>query len=205
MNRTIRPNPTVYSGRLLLAIGFALAFCPVTQIKANEINVPLLMASPSEERTEKRMRLFEKLKAAPSAEAARRIETQIWEFWMRDTDVTSRSLVMDALTSRSNHHFDHALVLLNSAIQRSPTYAEAWNQRAYLYYMLNDDDAALRDIEKTLQLEPKHFGALAGRARIYMRQGRIRAMQQTLRQALRIHPWLNAPKLPSDDEAAEPL
>lgn len=162
-------------------------------------------AEKAKQQAAKRDALFKKLKSAPNEQQARMVEMQIWEHWLRDTDITSRTLVMDAMDTRGTMHFDHAMDLLNTAIKRTPDYAEAWNQRAYLYFLINDYKAALSDIDKALELEPKHFGALAGKARIYMRQGRIRAMEDTLKQAIEIHPWLKERHLLNKEKYGEPL
>lgn len=157
------------------------------------------------QQAKKRKQLFIKLKHAASEAEARQIEYDIWQHWLRDTDITSRTLVMDAMEIRSTPHFDHAMELLNTAIKRTPDYAEAWNQRAFMHFLNNDYVASLKDIEKALALEPKHFGALAGKARILMKQGRYSDMQAVLKRALEIHPWLKERKLLDPENLGQPL
>ena len=64
------------------------------------------------------------------------------------------------------------LDLLNALVDRLPDYAEGWNQRATVYYMLGNYEASLADIDKVLEFEPRHFGALSGRCMIYLAQGK---------------------------------
>lgn len=138
-----------------------------------------------------RERLFENLKNAPSEAEARAIENAIWEMWMAqapNADV-ARS-ISDAMTARESYDYSRALALLDTAVAAAPDYAEAWNQRAFVRFLREDFDGALTDIDRALELEPRHFGALSGRALVLMRFGRMEAAQRTLREAVAIHPWL---------------
>src|SRR5690606_31046067 len=83
-----------------------------------------------------------------------------------------------------------ALAILDGVVADAPDYAEGWNQRAFIRFLRDDPDGSLEDIERTLALEPLHFAALAGKAMILMRQGRIEPGQEALRRAVEIHPWL---------------
>jgi tetratricopeptide (TPR) repeat protein len=75
-------------------------------------------------------------------------------------------------------------------VMREPGFAEAWNKRATLRYLLGDDEGSIADIRHTLVLEPRHFGALSGLALIYARQERPAQALQSLEAALQIHPFL---------------
>ena len=72
-----------------------------------------------------------------------------------------------------------------------PDWAEAWNKRATLYYMLGRDEDSVRDIHRTLELEPRHFGALSGFAQICLRAGDRGSALVAFETALRINPHLN--------------
>ena len=67
--------------------------------------------------------------------------------------------------------FDVALKLLDAVIKLHPDYIEGWNRRATLYYMQNDYQHSLEDIEQILVREPRHFGALAGLGMIMQELG----------------------------------
>jgi tetratricopeptide (TPR) repeat protein len=75
-------------------------------------------------------------------------------------------------------------------VKQAPDYAQGWNQRAFILFLQEKYDQSLSDIEKALELEPRHFGAMAGQARILMRQCRFVTGQKTLKQAVKIHPFL---------------
>lgn len=87
------------------------------------------------------------------------------------------------------------LEVLDAVVEQFPDYAEGWNQRATVYYMVNRLDNSLADIEKVLALEPRHYGALSGRVMIYLKQGRHEDALRQMMAALAIHPYLNERKL----------
>ncbi len=154
----------------------------------------------------RRTKLFAALKAATSEAEGRAAEAAIWRFWMRAApDSTTRRLVEDAMSRRGNYDFAGARERLDEAITRSPTYAEAFNQRGFIRFLQEDFDGALEDVDRAIALEPNHFGAMAGRAHILMRQGRFRLAQAQLREAVAVHPFLKerAMLVPPVDTAPE--
>ena len=72
-----------------------------------------------------------------------------------------------------------------------PDYAEGWNQRATLYYMMGDFERSIADCAKVLALEPRHFGALSGRALMYLQLGKRALALRDMAAALAIHPFLS--------------
>lgn len=165
-------------GRAALAsLGLILALC---------LGAPAALAQslPDE-------RLFDALKAAKTEQASRVIEAEIWETWIAAAPSPDLELqVRGAMSKRRVADYDGALALLDATVDAAPGYAEAWNQRAFIYYLKGQPDKSLEDLEKVLALEPRHFGALSGKGRILMEQGRVRLGQQALRQAVAIHPFI---------------
>ncbi|WP_346894318.1 tetratricopeptide repeat protein [uncultured Roseibium sp.] len=135
--------------------------------------------------------LFDALKSAKTEAEARLIEDSIWWFWLDEApDTETRHLVDEAMRKRDGYDFEGARLLLNDAIERAPDYAEVWNQRAFILFLQDKLDEALEDADRALELEPRHFGALSGKAHILMRQGRVDLGQQALRQAIEIYPFI---------------
>jgi tetratricopeptide (TPR) repeat protein len=82
-------------------------------------------------------------------------------------------------------------MLLNDLIAQYPNYSEGWNQRATIYYLMGNFDASVLDVAQTLKLEPRHFGALSGLAAILWQKGNQDLARKSLREAVRIHPFLS--------------
>jgi len=135
--------------------------------------------------------LFEALKNAPNEEEASKIEDAIWHSWLDAAPSPEiRQKVDSAMRKRDAYDFQGAKDLLDGVVEAAPDYSEGWNQRAFILFLQGNYEASLGDIERALALEPRHFGALSGKAIIFMTLGRVQLGQQTLREALAIHPYL---------------
>lgn len=133
--------------------------------------------------------LFAQLRMAPDAAAAKAIDQQIWMAWVSPDDPALRVRMQQALLKLGG---DPAAALADfQAIAADyPDYAEAWNQLATLHYVMGDYDSSLAEIDKVLALEPRHFGALSGRALIYRSQGKRALTLKDIAAALALHPFL---------------
>ena len=136
--------------------------------------------------------LFRDLATAPDARAASRIEERIWQHWMNHPDQAAAAMLERATQAIGANDLDTAAKLLDEIVDRHPDYAEAWNKRATLAFLRQRDTASTADIERTLALEPRHFGALCGLGQICMRQQRPDAAAFAFDAALRINPHLSA-------------
>lgn len=134
--------------------------------------------------------LFAELKAAPDAAAARAITDQIWIYWTTPADTDLATRMREVLILRQGADFPAAIAALDAIVADYPTYAEGWNQRATIYYLIGNYERSLADIEKVLEFEPRHFGALVGRAVIYKTQGKQALAVKDMISALAIHPFL---------------
>lgn len=134
--------------------------------------------------------LYEALRSSDTQAEADRIAGQIWEVWLTAPDEPAQALLDDAMQRRQALDFLGAINVLDRLVGAYPDYAEGWNQRATLYFMRGDYDASLADVAEVLAREPRHFGALSGKAVILFRQGKTALGQLALRQALDVHPWL---------------
>lgn len=128
------------------------------------------------------------------------IEDQIWEEWSH-----SGSPAMDYLLQRGREALaagetTAAIEHLTALTESAPDFAEGWNARATAFFEAGHYGLALADIGRTLTLEPRHFGALAGLAVILEETGDLKGALEAYRAALAIHPFR-----PDLREAAERL
>ena len=134
--------------------------------------------------------LFTSLKQAPSEAQARSIEADIWQHWTLSGVPAIDRLMKQAKLLASRGHYEPSLGLLDRIIYEQPAYSEGWNRKATVLFFLMRDDESLKAIAKVLSLEPRHFGALAGKAMIKMRGEKWGDALDILRQAVKIHPFL---------------
>jgi Tfp pilus assembly protein PilF len=133
--------------------------------------------------------LFRRLGACASTEAAE-TEERIWGVWM-DHPHRAAAAALDAATRDiAAKRYDIAETRLTSLLRSAPRYAEAWHKRAALYYLLGRDEECLRDIQRTLELEPRHFAAMLHFGEILLGAGAGEPARYAFAAALTLHPHL---------------
>ena len=132
--------------------------------------------------------LFEKLKVAPDFEAAHEIEFHIWRIWSKANTAGGGVLFRQGVQYMNDGEHEKALVNFNALVEIEPEFAEGWNKRATLHYVMDNFDGSVADIQRTLALEERHFGALSGLGLIYDALEQKEAAVKAFRAALRIHP-----------------
>jgi len=134
--------------------------------------------------------LFHALKTASSADEAAPIEARIWDLWTRSGDQGIDQLMSVGLSAMAAQRYEQALAAFNSIIAQKPDFAEGWNKRATVYYLIGDFERSTEDVEQTLVLEPRHFGALSGLGLIALALGEESQALEAFETALLIHPHL---------------
>jgi len=127
--------------------------------------------------------------AAPDCQASE-VEDEIWRLWMHHPHRRA-ALVLDRASSDiAAQRFDIAETRLEGLLRACPDFPEAWNKRATLYYLQARDEESVHDIHRTLELEPRHFGALCGLGEICLSAGDREAALFVFQAALRLNPHL---------------
>lgn len=134
--------------------------------------------------------LFQRLGDADNESAAQLLETAVWQVWLRSGSDTVDLLMQQSIKAMNDSKPATAMAILDAIVELAPNYAEGWNKRATVLFTQGHLDASLRDIDKTLDLEPRHFGALSGLGLIKRAKGDDKAALAAYRRALHIHPFL---------------
>jgi tetratricopeptide (TPR) repeat protein len=134
--------------------------------------------------------LFAQLKTAASDEDARATEAQIWQIWTAHKNPEIEKLMRRGMAAFSEDDQEGALEAFNDVVQSDKTFAEGWNKRATVEFAMGDFEASVADIEHTLALEPRHFGALSGLGQIYLAINKKDLALKAFRAALAIDPHL---------------
>ena len=132
--------------------------------------------------------LFSQLQATNSEIEARALEKFIWKIWLESGDSLVDRLMVGGIEAMGGGDYEKALTAFDSIVEGAPDFAEGWNKRATLYWLLGDFDKSIQDINRTLALEPRHFGALAGLAMIREAQMRPLDALRAFERALDLYP-----------------
>jgi Cytochrome c biogenesis factor len=139
--------------------------------------------------------LFQQLALAANAQAAQRTAAEIWRIWSERSDDESLANLLKQGTSLMNAgRLREAEILFTNIIEKAPDFAEAWNKRATVYFLMRSYDQSKKDIAQTLIREPKHFGALSGLGLIEAQIGNYDAALDAYEKAVEIHPFLEGYK-----------
>ncbi len=145
-------------------------------------------ASPEQRSTERLDRLFDQLKNAGSAEAAKPVAADIERALERSGSATTDLLFTRAKEAMAAKDFDLAIDLLDYITQLRPEWAEPYHRRAIIHFLRQDQDAAFRDIRETLAREPRHFHALASLGGLLRGFGDKKGAFRAFSKALEINP-----------------
>lgn len=132
--------------------------------------------------------LFVDLKAAKSSTEARVTELKIWDAWIKSGNDETDKLMNLAILSMQAQKYQDALAVLDVVVGKQPGYAEGWNKRATVLYIVGELDRSLADIDKVLALEPRHFGAISGIGLIQAAKGNKPAALKAYRHVIEIYP-----------------
>ena len=138
--------------------------------------------------------LFERLKAAETLEAAQPIEAEIWTIWSQSENDDVNLLMGIGVNAMAREDYATALELFDKMVEVAPDFAEGWNKRATVLYLVGEFERSHADVETVLKLEPRHFGALSGLGLIYIAEGDAQKALDAFRRALAVNPTMPGPQ-----------
>ncbi len=134
--------------------------------------------------------LFDRLKATESEAEAAALTHEIWFIWGQSESDTVNGLMAEGVAAMSRRAYGEALAVFNKVVETDPSFAEGWNKRATVHFLMGEYEASVRDVERTLALEPRHFGALSGLGLIYLAVGDDGGALRAFEAALKVNPHL---------------
>jgi tetratricopeptide (TPR) repeat protein len=117
--------------------------------------------------------------------------TSIWQIWCRSGDAAIDKLFVRGVEHMQRQAFDQALKVFDQIVQRKPAFAEGWNKRATVLFLLGENERSLRDCDEVLKRNPNHFGALSGAGQIHLRLGHLEQALGFFQRALKVNPNLD--------------
>ena len=132
--------------------------------------------------------LFDKLYFSQNNKEINTITKQIWDIWHETNDIKIEADFYRGIESMRTRDLMMSIVFFTKVIEKKPDFAEGWNKRATAYFMMGEFDKSMLDINATLKLEPRHFGALDGMGLIFMHLKQYSEAIKIYDQMLKIFP-----------------
>ena len=112
--------------------------------------------------------LFDELYLSKDNNEINNITRKIWDIWHETNDIKIEADFYRGMESMRTRDLIMSIAFFTRVIEKKPNFAEGWNKRATAYFMIGEFDKSMFDINQTLKLEPRHFGALDGMGLIFM-------------------------------------
>ena len=133
--------------------------------------------------------LFEKLYETENQEEIRDLISDIWNIWYEVEDSKVIEYFKKGIQAMNVRNYPLAIRSFDNLIEEDPNFAEGWNKRATVHFMMGNFDESMKDIIKTLELEPRHFGALDGMGLIFIHKGQFQQAIDVYDKMLEIFPF----------------
>ena len=142
--------------------------------------------------------LFKQLKNSQATQAVK-IESKIWKIWATHPTKDRKGYRLTELLDQGSLLIDRrqlkkAYEIFSQIIAADSEWSEAWNKRATVLYLMKKYQSSLDDINITLTLEPRHFGALSGQALNYIELKQYEKAIESYKAAQKIYPIIDAAK-----------
>ena len=153
----------------------------------------------AEERESELNNLFKQLKNSEATKAIE-IENKIWKIWITHPSEDRRGYRLTELLAQGSllinqRELKKAYGLFSQIILEDPKWAEAWNKRATVLYMLGRYEQSQNDINEVLKLEKRHFGALSGQGLVQIKLKNYKKAIESYKEVEKLHPSMEAPKV----------
>jgi len=112
----------------------------------------------------------------------------VWQLWSRSGDAGIDALFAQGVALMQAGDLPKAVLVFTDIINQRPGFAEAWNKRATIYFMLDQYELSMKDCDAVLARVPDHFGALSGYAQMAAERGQLERALGYMERAHRANP-----------------
>ena len=150
----------------------------------------------SEERELELNKLFNQLKNNSNVSMAFEVEMKIWNIWStHPSQENLTQLLANGSNLMTQHKLNKAYETFSKVISLDPNWAEGWNKRATVLYMLGRHEESQEDINEVLKLEKRHFGALSGQGLVQIELKNYERAINSYKEVQKIYPSMQSPKI----------
>ena len=128
----------------------------------------------------------------PDARVRVLAERALWEVWSRSGSEEVDDLLRAGIAEMQHGQLEASLDTFSEVIRRRPDFAEGWNKRATVYYLVGEYRKSAADCDEVLKRNPTHFGALSGYGMIWIRLDEPARALERFEQALAVNPNLDS-------------
>jgi tetratricopeptide (TPR) repeat protein len=117
-------------------------------------------------------------------------EHALWMVWFRAGTPEANHELARGAQAIGRKEFEHAIKHFDRALEASPDFAEAYNQRGIALYLMEQYEPSIDHCRRAVELMPCHFGALAGMGHCYAHLNRPSEAIESYERALEVNPHL---------------
>lgn len=157
--------------------------------KLEGIPFPIVTGNEASSKSATLQALYRQLAQAPDEISAEKIVVTIENIWSHSGSPTADILLGRALEAAEAQNFDSAFQFLSRIVELYPNWPEAYNRRAYLYFLRQDYLQAQSDLRMVLSLDPDNFRAMEGLVRVLRALGQTKSALEVNRELLKVNPF----------------
>lgn len=154
------------------------------------LSVPLARAQSVSDITEREAEVADLLAqlAQPDLRTWESTESKIMGLWSRSGSATADLLLERGRQAMDAEDYLTAIEHLTALTDHAPEFAEGWHARATAFYLIDEYGLAMQDLQRSLALNPDHFGALTGLGIVLEELGRPEDALDVMRRAQELNP-----------------
>lgn len=115
-------------------------------------------------------------------------QNAMWIIWLRSGDDEIDTLMSEGIRLMEQEEYAESIAIFDEMIRRAPRFAEGYNKRATVYYLMEKFEQSIADVHRTLELNPVHFGALSGMGLCYLGLDEPRQALEWFERAVAVNP-----------------